>query len=184
MEKITLTKNDIKKEALQQIFSFASFVLIILTFLLFVCFFGLRNVLENENANWLYKGFVIIIGILAPACFFGFLYTIYEYILVCMGKYSIKTAALVNKRESEGSIIRRRRLSKPYKPAKFFFSDNMHFIIDEYRTYYKWTYNMRMTRKDLFESSVIGDKFYLITIGKKKKTILLFFNQNFFEYID
>lgn len=173
MQKITLTKSDIKKEALNQIFSLTNFVYTALLLVLIICFFGLLDPWKKGESTPFLKATVIFIGISIVLFLIELLYDIFQYVIICVGKHSVKTAVLGNKKASEGSRYRIGifAFTKFYQPPKLIFSDNMRFVIDDQYTYYKWTQNLRMLGKELFESSVIGDEFYLITIGKKEKKL-------------
>jgi len=182
MEKITLTKNDIKKEALQKILYLIPELFILMLVLglptaLLINIFEFTSGLETLLCSFL----VIPLVIIMVGVFLYYLHSIIEYIFIYNGKFSIITAALGNKQEQKGRRGRRRIWEERYEPAKLFFPDKMIYVINSDYGFYKWTKVMPMTGRRIFESADIGEEFYLVTIGQKRKKIIFIYNFQFFE---
>ena len=142
--------------------------------ILLLLYLLVSNYAQPENKS-IIMGISIVIGV---ALFVCVCFSIVRIIIdIKNNRYIISKDTLI---EDKGKISRFKNLFR----GKLFKLDALAFksygiyeiqIID----YYKWSKNFEMSRESVYNSSNIGDEFYLVTTKKEK--ILMVYNCKMFE---
>ena len=184
MEKITFTYEEIKKDCRSIFFIDILKIVLLAVFLTVVLPFPISIILNGNFAIILpICTFCPFLVILIYTLFIS-LNTIKVLIPMLLGEFSVTTATLGNKQERISKPYRHigHHVDEPYQPHILFFSKNIKYNIPEEKIFYTWTKDLQMRTDRLFETSDIGDEFYLVTVGKNRKRIVLVYNTQYFEY--
>ena len=179
-EKLTLSniEGDMKNLSIREIISV--FVVSLLMILVILVLMVLDSATEGAISSDAFG--VVVLTVLLFALFsllvFILIKSINRLISIKKKTYIIETDRLINSKSGTGQIVSSNFRTAFYKPFRLYFSQkNRVFKIPE-GINYKWSEKHHMYEYSVFNSSNVGDEFYLVIIKNK---IICAYNKKLFE---